>query len=195
MRSLTTTRPEREATCGICDLWSDVTGCRPRDRRLGLRGRLEPGMPFYHAHVRPGLLDLAGRSAFERRRRGALWCHRRPTPFVHVMITEDSDRCPRARTADLEHDPPAAPTNRKPKCGAALRPSGPAGRCRCHDDLSHRGDRGVVHDGGRCAAARTVQPRKRPGRQRVTNGREPIQRDHVGPLVPSPRSPCREEIR
>ena len=65
-------------------------------------------MPFYHAHVRPGLLDLAGRSAFSN---DVVEVHcgvtGAPPSFVHVMITEDSGSCSRSG--------PAAPTNRKPK--------------------------------------------------------------------------------
>ena len=52
-------------------------------------------MPFYHAHVRPGLLDLAAREAFSN---DVVEVHcgvtGAPPSFVHVMVTEDSGSLP-----------------------------------------------------------------------------------------------------
>ena len=110
-------------------------------------------MPFYHAHVRPGLLDWPDDRPLERRRRGALWVT--TTPFVHVMIIEDLDRCPRARTAGSRARSGRPHRRTESRNASGSPPSGPAGRYRCHDDLSHLArHRGVVHDGGR-AVART----------------------------------------
>ncbi|MEM9200292.1 MAG: hypothetical protein AAGC53_01470 [Actinomycetota bacterium] len=48
-------------------------------------------MPFYHAHVRPGLLDLDGRAAFSG---DVVDIHcgvtGAPPSFVHLYVTEDS---------------------------------------------------------------------------------------------------------
>ena len=47
-------------------------------------------MPFYHAHVRPDLLDLAAREAFSN---DVVEVHcgvtGAPPSFVHVLVTED----------------------------------------------------------------------------------------------------------
>ncbi|MEO0493796.1 MAG: hypothetical protein AAF081_10310 [Actinomycetota bacterium] len=52
-------------------------------------------MPFYHAHVRPGLLDLAARQAFSN---DVVDVHcgvtGAPPSFAHVMVTEDSGSLP-----------------------------------------------------------------------------------------------------
>ncbi len=49
-------------------------------------------MPFYHAHVRPGLLDLEGRAAFSG---DVVDIHcgvtGAPPSFVHLFVTEDTD--------------------------------------------------------------------------------------------------------
>ncbi len=59
-------------------------------------------MPFYHAHVRPGLLDLAGRSAFSN---DVVEVHcgvtGAPPSFVHVMITEDSGSLPEGQNGRI----------------------------------------------------------------------------------------------
>ena len=59
-------------------------------------------MPFYHAHVRPGLLDLAGRSAFSN---DVVQVHcgvtGAPPSFVHVMITEDSGSLPEGQNGRI----------------------------------------------------------------------------------------------
>lgn len=48
-------------------------------------------MPFYHAHVRPGLLDLDARAAFSQ---DVVEVHcgvtGAPPSFVHVYVTEDA---------------------------------------------------------------------------------------------------------
>ena len=52
-------------------------------------------MPFYHAHVRPGLLDLPARQAFSN---DVVEVHcgvtGAPPSFVHVMVTEDEGSLP-----------------------------------------------------------------------------------------------------
>ena len=175
---------------------------RPRPSPLDVGGQLdnaqwETNAPFYHAHVRArwsarfgnlGRLELSRNlrlrlAGLERRRRGALWCHRRPT----LVRARDDHRGFRIAARgperpDLEHDPgrPHRRTEGRNE-GAALRPSGPAGpvstpfcrqRCvpgpcdaTCRATCSSKGvshawadlarHRSVVHDGGRCAAART----------------------------------------
>ncbi|MEM9748487.1 MAG: tautomerase family protein [Actinomycetota bacterium] len=49
-------------------------------------------MPFYHAHVRPGLLDLAAREAFSN---DVVEVHcgvtGAPPSFVHVLYVDDHD--------------------------------------------------------------------------------------------------------
>ena len=49
-------------------------------------------MPFYHAHVRPGLLDLEARTAFSG---DVVDVHcgvtGAPPSFVHLFVTEDAD--------------------------------------------------------------------------------------------------------
>ena len=126
---------------------------RSRDRRLGPRPSRSQECPS----ITPMfvLVCSIGRTIglLERRRRGALWRHRRPT----LVRARDDHRGFRIAARgperpDLEHDQAGRTDEQKAEAGTALRPSGPAGRCRCHDDLIPWRHRSVVHDGGRCAA-------------------------------------------
>ena len=88
---------------GLCDLCSEATGCTDHESVVAVSEAVqEPRMPFYRAHVRPDLLDLAGRSAFSN---DVVEVHcgvtGAPPSFVHVMITEDSGSLPEGQNSRI----------------------------------------------------------------------------------------------